>query len=151
MVLRSWRRQQIGFQEPLSKELIVQLMAILGPCATLVKPPHGGGRERTDYEADPRHAELIIPSCIVSAPSEKSNLGVDHSTGLNNNDYTLHRSATWRLRLRSFHQQNLRDGGTHKSHPTTRLDMDVRCESFVDKLKNRFASWCSKTQIMLVV
>ena len=69
-----------------------------------VKPPHGSGRERIEYEADPRHAELMIhqlglscSSLSVSTPSEKSKPGVDLCTVLNNADHTLYRSATMRL------------------------------------------------------
>ena len=102
----------------MSKHLIVKHLAILGPCTALgdvtevrilnrivrwVKPPHRSGRERLEYEADPRHAELIIHqlglSCSsrsVSTPSEKSKPGVDLSSLLNSMDHTLYRSATMR-------------------------------------------------------
>ena len=57
---------------------------ILNRIVRWVKPPYGSGRERIEYEADPRHAELIIhqlglrsSSRSVSTPSEKSKPGVD--------------------------------------------------------------------------
>ena len=100
----------------MSKHLIVKHLATLGPCTALgdvtevrilirivrwVKPPYGSGRERIEYEADPRHAELIIHqfglsslSRSVSMPSEKSKPGVDLSSLLNSADHTLYRSAT---------------------------------------------------------
>ena len=77
---------------------------ILNRIVRRVKPPHGSGRERTEYEADPRHAELIMHqlgwSCSsrsVSTPSEKSKPGVDLSSVLNSVDHALHRSAAMRL------------------------------------------------------
>ena len=68
------RTQQKEFEEQVSKHLIVKHFAPLGPCTALgdvtevrilnrivrwVKPPYGSGRERIEYEADPRHAELF--------------------------------------------------------------------------------------------
>ena len=59
----------------MSEHLIVKHLATLRPCTSLgdvtevrilnrivtwVKVPYGSGRERIEYEADPRHAELII-------------------------------------------------------------------------------------------
>ena len=56
-----------------------------------------------EYEADPRHAELMIHqlglSCssrYVSAPSDKSQPGVDHFIVLNSADHISYRSATMR-------------------------------------------------------
>ena len=91
-VVSGTRAQQKEFEEQLSKHLIVKHLATLGPCTALgdvtevrilnwivrwVKPPYGSGRERVDYEAYPRHAELIIhqlglngSSRNVSTPSE---------------------------------------------------------------------------------
>ena len=53
-----------------------------------VKPPSGSGRERVEYEADPRLAELII---------QEVKTGVEHSTVLNSADHTVHWSGTMRL------------------------------------------------------
>ena len=60
----------------------------------------GSGRERIEYEADPRHTELIFhqlgvncSSRSVSTPSEKLKPGIDVSTVLNSADHTLSRSA----------------------------------------------------------
>ena len=108
-----------GFDEQVSKHLIVKHLATLRPCTALgdvtevrilvrivrwVKPPHGSGRERIKYEADPRHAKLTIhqlglccSSRSVSTPSEKPKLGVDLSIVRNGADHTLYRSATMRL------------------------------------------------------
>ena len=67
-----------------------------------VKPQHGSGRERIEYEADPRHAEYIIhqvelssSSRSASTSSENSKPGVDHSTV--SGEHTLYRSAPTRL------------------------------------------------------
>ena len=117
-VVSGTRTQQKEFEEQLSKHLIVSHLATLGPCTALggvtevrilnrivrwVKPPHGSGRERIEYEADPRHAELIIlqlglscSSRSVSTPSEKWKPGVDLSSVLSA-DHTLYRSATIKL------------------------------------------------------
>ena len=113
------RTQQKESEEQLSKHLIVRHLATLGPCTALgdvtevrilnriakwVKPPYGSGRDRIEYEADPRHAEFIIHqlalSCSsrsVSAPNEESKPGADHSTVLNIAGHTLYRSPTMRL------------------------------------------------------
>ena len=94
------RTQQKEFEEQLSKHLIVRHLATLRPCTALgdvtevrilnrivkwVKPPYGSGRERIEYEADPRHAEFTIHqlalSCSsrsVSAPNEESKPGADY-------------------------------------------------------------------------
>ena len=68
----------------LSKHLMVKHLATLGPCTALgvvtearilnrivrwVKPPQGSGRERIEYEAEPRHAELIIHKLVLSISS----------------------------------------------------------------------------------
>ena len=117
-VVLGTRTQQKEFEEQLSKHLIVKHLVTLGPCTALegvtevmilnrivrwVKLLHGSGRERIEYEADPRHAELIIHqlglSCSsrsVSTPSEKWKPGVDLGSVLSA-DHTLHRSATMRL------------------------------------------------------
>ena len=117
-VVSGTRTQQKEFEEQLSKHLIVSHLATLGPRTALggvtevrilnrivrwVKPPHGSGRERIEYEADPRHAELIIlqlglscSSRSVSTPSEKWKPGVDLSSVLSA-DHTLYRSATIKL------------------------------------------------------
>ena len=93
-VVSGTRAQQKEFEEPLSEHLIVKHLATLGPCTLnwivrWVKPPHGSGRERIEYEADPRHAELIIhqlglscSSASVSTPNEKSKPGFDLSSVL---------------------------------------------------------------------
>ena len=112
------RTQQKEFEEQLSKHLIVRHLATLGPTALgdvievrilnrivrWVEPPHGSGRERVECEADPRQAEFTIHQLVlscssrsVSAPSEKSKPGVDHSTMLNSAGHTSYRSATMRL------------------------------------------------------
>ena len=118
-VVSGTRKQQREFEEQLSKHLIVKHLATLRPCSALadvtevrtlnrivrwVRPPCGSGRERIEYEADPRHAELIIhhlglsnSSRSVSTSSEKSKPGVDLSSSLNSADHTLYRSATMRL------------------------------------------------------
>ena len=72
-VVSGTRTQRKEFEEQVSKHLIVKHLAILGPGTALgdvtevrilnrivrwVKPPYGSGRERIEYEADPRHAEL---------------------------------------------------------------------------------------------
>ena len=79
-----------------------------------VKSPYGAGRERIEYEAGPRHADLIIhqlgfssPSRGVSTPSEKSKPGVDHSPALSNTDRTLYRSATVLLCFLALDRPNL--------------------------------------------
>ena len=106
-------------EEQMSNHLIVKHLATLGPCTALgdvtvvrilnrivrwVEPPNGSGRERIEYEADPRHAGLIIHQLglsnaprSVSTPSEKSKPEVDLSSLLNSAHHTLHRSATMRL------------------------------------------------------
>ena len=118
-VVSSTRTQQKEFEEQLSKHLTVKHLATLGPCTAhgdvtevrilnrivrWAQPPYGSGSARTEYEADPRHAELIMhqlglsrSSRSVSTPSEKSKLGFDHSTVLNSADHTKYRSATMRL------------------------------------------------------
>ena len=77
---------------------------IEGQLCELGQSPHGSGRERCEYEADPRHAELIVHqlglSCSsrsVSTPSEKSKLGVDLGSVLNSTDHAFNQSATMRL------------------------------------------------------
>ena len=113
------RTQQKDFEERLFKHLIVKHLATLGPFTALgdvtevrilnrivrwVKPPCGSGCERIEYEADPRHAELIIhqlglgnPPRRVSTPSVNSKPGADLSSLLNGADHTPYRSATMRL------------------------------------------------------
>ena len=81
LVVSGTRTQQQEFEEQLSKLLIVKHLATLGSCTALgdvtevrilnrivrwVKPPNGSGRERVEYEADPRHAELIIHQLELS-------------------------------------------------------------------------------------
>ena len=118
-VVSGTRTQQKKFEEQLSKHHIGKHFATLGPCTALgdvtevrilnrivrwVIPPYGSGPERGEYEADPRHAELIVhrlglscPSRSVSTPSEKSKPGVDLSSLASSADHTLYRSATMRL------------------------------------------------------
>ena len=107
---------------------------ILNRFVRWVKPPYGAGRERVEYEADPRHAELIIhqlglssSSRSASAPCEKSKLGVGHSTVLNSPNHTLGRYATMRMFfLRwidltcSSHQKHWHDGCKHQQLVTWR-------------------------------
>ena len=64
---------------------------------------YGSGRDRMEYEAYPRHAELIIHQLVlssssrsVSAPKEKSQPRVDHSIVLISANHTSNRSATMR-------------------------------------------------------
>ena len=72
-VVSDTRTQHKEFEEQLSKHLIDKHLATLGPCTALgdvthvrtpyrtarwVQPLEGLGRERIEYEADPRHAEL---------------------------------------------------------------------------------------------
>ena len=113
------RTQQAEFKSELGQYFIVKQLAILGPCQALgevpevrilnrlvrwVKPPYGSGAERLDYEADPRHAELLVHqlglSCSskgVSTPGEKSKPSVDFGTLLGRDEHILYRSATMRL------------------------------------------------------
>ena len=75
LVVSSTESHQKDFEEQWSKHLIVKHVATQGPCTALgdpeevkilnkivrcVKPPYGARRERIEYEADPRHAELMI-------------------------------------------------------------------------------------------
>ena len=102
-VVSGTRTQQKEFEEQLSKHLMVKHLATLGSCTALgdvtevrilnrfvrwVEPPYESGHERTENEADPRHAHLIIHqlglSCssrCVSMPSEQSKPGVYHQCG----------------------------------------------------------------------
>ena len=118
-VVSGTRTQQEEFEEQLSSHLIVKHLATLGPCTATgdvtevrllkrivrwVKHPYGWGRERIEYEADPRHAGFdqlqLRPSCSsrsVSTPSEKAKPGVYFSSLLNSPDHTLYRPATMRL------------------------------------------------------
>ena len=118
-VVSGMSTQQMEFEEQCSKHLIVKHLATLGRCTALTdvtevrilnrilrraKPPQGSGRERIEYEADPRHAELIIHqlglSCSsrsVSTPSEKPKPGVDLSSLLNSADHTLYQSTMMRM------------------------------------------------------
>ena len=111
------RQQQQQFPKQLSKYVVVKHLVTIGPRAARedveeanrivgwVKRPYGAGGERIEYEADPRHAELIIHQLGFSSslrgdvftPSETSKPGVDHSTTLNNTDRTLYRSAAMRF------------------------------------------------------
>ena len=77
---------------------------ILNRLVRWVKPPYGSGAERLDYEADPRHAELLVHqlglSCSskgVSTPGEKSKPSVDFGTLLGRDEHILYLSATMRL------------------------------------------------------
>ena len=101
------------------QHLIAVHLATLGPCRALgdvtevrilnrivkwVNNPYGSGDKRIEYEADSRHAELIIHqlglSCSsrsVSTSSEKSKPGVNLGTVHNCADHTLYQSATIRL------------------------------------------------------
>ena len=87
------RAQVAEFKDELGKHLIVKHLGTLGPCKALgdcqevrclnrlirwVCPPFGKGVERIEYEADPRHAELVIAFCGlkpgskgVTTPGEK--------------------------------------------------------------------------------
>ena len=118
-VVLGTRQQQKGFLAELGRTLIVKHLATLGPNPALgdskevrilnrivrwVKPPYGAGNERLEYEADPRHAELIVhqlglsaSSRGVSTPGEKSKPGADFSTKVSKEDHALYRSATMRL------------------------------------------------------
>ena len=137
-----------------------------------VKPPYGSGRERIEYEADPRHAELIIHqlglSCSsrsVSTPSEKSKPGVDLSTVLNSADHTLYRSATMRLCYLALDRPDLQFTSKELARwmqaPTVgHLEALTRVaryligrrliQEFVRSSRNRLMLWCSLTQITQV-
>ena len=113
------RTQQAEFKSELGQYFIVKQLAILEPCPALgvvpevrilnrlvrwVKPPYGSGAERLEYEADPRHAELLVHqlglSCSskgVSTPGERSKPSVDFGTPLGRDEHILYRSATMRL------------------------------------------------------
>ena len=83
-VVSDTRTKQKEFEEQLSQHLIVEHLATLGPCTALgdvtevrilnrivrwVKPRYGSGRERIEYEADPRHAKLIMHQLGLSCSS----------------------------------------------------------------------------------
>ena len=55
-----------------------------------IKPPHGVRRDCIEYEADPRHAELVIHLAVRRAVClrrvRKSKPGADHSTALSNTE-----------------------------------------------------------------
>ena len=119
------RTQHKVFEEQVSKHLIVNHLATSGQCTALgdvtevrisnriarwVEPPYGS----IEYEADSRHAELMMDQLGrsssprgVSTPSEKSKPGVDHSTVLNSADHTLYRSAQMRLCYLSLDRPDL--------------------------------------------
>ena len=67
-VVSGTRIQQKEFEEQLSKHLIVKHLATLGPCTALgdvtevriLNRTVRWGRERIEYEAGPRHAELVV-------------------------------------------------------------------------------------------
>ena len=113
------RIQQAEFKSEQGQYFIVKQLAILGPSLALgdvpelrilnrlvrwVKPPYGSGAERLEYEADPRHAELLVhqlglsrSSKGVSTPGERNKPSVDCGTPLGRDEHFLYRSATMRL------------------------------------------------------
>ena len=143
---------------------------ILNRIVRWVKPQYGSGRDRIDYEAYPRHVELIIHQLVlssssrsVSAPSEKSQPGADHSTVLNSADHTLYRSATVRPCYLALDRPDLqlqsKELARWMQAPTVgNLDalkrvvryMDGSFRSSCDKLRIRLMLWCSLTQITQV-
>ena len=82
------RTQIAEFNDHLSKHLLVKLMATLGPRPQLldscevrflnrvlqwIVPPFGKAPERIELEADPRHAELLIPNSGLQSNSKGVN------------------------------------------------------------------------------
>ena len=184
VVVSGTRTQQKEFEEQLSKHLIVKHLATLGSCTALgevtevrianrivrwVKPPYGSGRERIEYEADPRHAELIIHqlglSCSsrsVSEPGEKPKPGVDTSSFLNSADHSLYRSATMRLCYLALDRLDLQFPSKELARwmqaPTVgnlealkRVARYLIIHGWCDKSRNRLTLWCLLTQITQVV
>ena len=116
-----------------------------------------------EYEAYPRHAELIIHQLVlssssrsVSAPKEKSQPRVGHSIMLISANHTSNRSATMRrCYLRGIdltcnsRQKNWHAGCKHRQldtwrrssgSPDTCLDMDDWFKSSCNKSKNRLTN-----------
>ena len=138
-VVSGTRTQQKDFEEQLSKHLIVKHLATLGPCTALgdvtevrilnsivrwVKLPYSSGRERIEYEVDPRHAEWIIhqlglssSSRSASTPSEKSKLELvaqqcgSHSVSISHVETVILR---WTDLICNSHQKNWHDGWKHR-------------------------------------
>ena len=116
-VVHGTRSQIETFRAELSKHLLVKHLGNLGPSAALgdktevrmlnrilrwVDPPYGKGRERIEYEADPRHAEIILDACGlapgsrgVTTPGEKHS--VTETTRLSPAEHSLYRSQVMRL------------------------------------------------------
>jgi len=113
------RRQILEFRDELGQHLIVKHLGTLGPqkargdvqevrCLNRiirwVCPPFGKGTERIEYEADPRHAELLVSFCGltpgskgVSTPGEKMKPGSDIEGKLTAEERTAYRSNVMRL------------------------------------------------------
>ena len=129
------------------------------------------GRERIEYEADPRHAELIIhqvglsnSSRSVSTPTEKSKPGVELTSLLNSADHTLYRPATMRLCYLALDRPHLQFPSKELARwmqaPTVgHLEMLTRVARYLighgrlslcDKSRNHLMLWCS-LQIMRYV
>ena len=113
------RTQIEDFRVDLGKSLIVKHLGNLGPSKARgdiqeirclnriirwVCPPYGKGVERIEYEADPRHAEMLIAFCglkpgsrSVTTPGEKPRPGADDSGKLSPAEHTEYRSNVMRL------------------------------------------------------
>ena len=98
------------FKEHLSKHLLVKHIATMGPSAQLfdscevrflnrvlhwVLPPFGEAPERTEIEADPRHAELLIKNSGLHHESARET--VCAQSKLSPQDATSFRSIVMRL------------------------------------------------------
>ena len=177
-------QQQKEFEEQLSKHLIVKHLATLEPCTALgdvtevkilnrvvrwVKPPYGSGRERIEYEADPRHAELIIHQLwielfITKCVHAKSKPGVDLSSVLNSADHTLFRWATMRLCYLALDRLDLQFpskelarwiastdswklGGPHTGRQILDWTWTIDSGVCATSRGTRLTLWCSVTQI----
>ena len=89
-------------------------MRILNRLVRWVRPPYGSWAERLEYEADPRHAELLVhqlglsrSSKAVTTPGERSKPSVDFGTLLGRDEHVLYRSATMRLCYLALDRLNL--------------------------------------------
>ena len=115
-IMLGTRHQIASFKTGLSQHMIVKHLGTLGPTKSLgdvpeirclnriirwINPPFGSGKERIEYEADPRHGELLIDACGlhpgskgISTPSERTKDGSTQRLG--QADHTHYRSCVMR-------------------------------------------------------
>ena len=130
------RTQQAEFKSELGQYFIVKQLAILGPCPALgdvqevrilnrlvrwVKPLFGRGAVRLEYEAHPRHAELLVHQ----KPS------VDFGTPLGRDEHTLYRQATVRRPLMAVKPMTAQDWNL-----TMELEAPEKAKQLTDNMKN---------------